>query len=36
MIARRPILTGGKTMTVKLEVVVDPSVGGEELLRMPG
>ncbi len=36
MIARSPILTGRKTMAVKLEVVVDPSVGGEKLLRIPG
>ena len=35
-IPRSPILTGGKTMTAELEVVVDRSVDGEKLLRMPG
>jgi hypothetical protein len=35
MIARSPILTGGKTMAVKLEVVVDWAMGGEELLGLP-
>ena len=30
------VLTGRETMTAELEVVVDRSVGGEELLRMPG
>ena len=35
-IAGSAILTGGKAMTAELEVVVDPSVSGEELLRMPG
>jgi hypothetical protein len=30
------VLTGGETMTAELEVIVDPSVGGEELLCMPG
>jgi hypothetical protein len=30
------VLTGGKTVTAELEVVVDRSVSGEELLRMPG
>jgi adenylate cyclase len=29
------VLTGGKTVTAELEVVVDRSVSGEELLRMP-
>ena len=32
MIRRSPILTGGTTMAAKLEVVTDPSVGGEESL----
>jgi hypothetical protein len=31
-----PVLTGRETMTAELEVVVDPSVSGEELLCMPG
>jgi hypothetical protein len=30
------VLTGRETMTAELEVVVDRSVSGEELLRMPG
>jgi hypothetical protein len=30
------VLTGGEAMTAELEVVVDRSVGGEELLRLPG
>ena len=30
------VLTGGKTMAAELEVVVDPSVGGEKLLGLPG
>jgi hypothetical protein len=31
-----PVLAGGEVMTVELEVVVDPSVDGEELLRVLG
>ena len=34
-IAGHAILTGRKTMTAELEVVVDRSVSGEKLLRMP-
>jgi hypothetical protein len=34
-LAGRPILTGGKTVTAELEVVVDRSVNGEELLCVP-
>jgi hypothetical protein len=34
MLAHSPILTGRKTMAVKLEVIVDRSVGGEKLLRI--
>ena len=30
------VLTGRETMTAELEMIVDRSVGGEELLRMPG
>jgi hypothetical protein len=30
------VLTGREAMTAELEVVVDRSVSGEELLRMPG
>ena len=29
------VLTGRETMTAELEVIVDRSVSGEELLRMP-
>jgi hypothetical protein len=36
VITRSPILTGGKTVTAELEVVVDLSVGGEKLLGVPG
>jgi hypothetical protein len=35
VITRSPILTGGKTVTAELEVVVDRSVNGEKLLGMP-
>lgn len=35
VVTRSPVLTGGKTMTAELEVVVDLSVGGEKLLGMP-
>ena len=34
-IAGHAILTGGKTVTAELEVVVDRSVSGEELLCVP-
>jgi hypothetical protein len=34
-IAGGSVLTCGKAMTAELEVVVDRSVGGEELLGMP-
>jgi hypothetical protein len=30
------VLTGREAMTAELEVVVDPSVGGEKLLGLPG
>jgi hypothetical protein len=35
VITRSPILTGGKTVTAELEVVVDRSVNGKELLCVP-
>jgi hypothetical protein len=35
-IAGSPVLTGGKTVTAELEVIVDRSVSGEELLGLPG
>ena len=35
-IAGSAVLAGGEAMAAKLEVVVDPSVGGEELLRVTG
>ena len=35
-IAGSLILTGGKTMAVELEVVVDRSMNREKLLRVPG
>jgi MFS family permease len=35
VITRSPIVTGGKTVTAELEVVVDRSVNGEKLLGMP-
>jgi hypothetical protein len=35
MVSGSPVLTGGKAMTAKLKLVVDRSVNGEELLRMP-
>jgi hypothetical protein len=34
-IARSVVLTGGKTVTAELEVVVDRSVSGEKLLGLP-
>src|SRR5215469_14413304 len=33
-IASRAILVGIEVMTIELEMVVDPTVGGEEALRM--
>ena len=33
--ASRAILVGIEVMTTELEMVVDPTVGGEEALRMP-
>jgi hypothetical protein len=36
VLARGPILAGGKMMAAELEVVVDRSVSSEKLLRMPG
>ena len=36
VLARSPILASGKVMAAELEVVVDRSVDGEKLLRMPG
>ncbi len=35
-IASSAVLTGAEAMAAELEVVVDRSVGGEELLRVPG
>jgi hypothetical protein len=35
MITRSTMLTGSKTVTAELEVVMDPSVSGEELLGLP-
>ena len=35
-IASCAVLTGGEAMAAELEVGVDRSVGGEELLRMAG
>lgn len=35
VITRSTMLTGGKTVTAELEVVVDRSVSGEKLLGMP-
>ena len=34
-IASRVILLGIEVMTTELEMVVDPTVGGEEALRVP-
>jgi hypothetical protein len=34
MITRSTMFTGSKTVTAELEVVVDPSVSGEELLGL--
>jgi hypothetical protein len=33
-IASRAMLVGTEVMSAKLEVVVDPAIGGEETLRM--
>jgi hypothetical protein len=35
VVKRSPVITGGKTMTAELKVVMDLSVGGEKLLGMP-
>jgi hypothetical protein len=36
VVSGRTILTGGKTVTVELEVVVDRAMNGEKLLGVAG